>query len=377
LSAIIGVTMPAERISLYTTLGAPERLPALTGVRGIAALWVVMWHVRTNFYAGTGFSDISFFEMAWYGVDIFFMLSGFILCHVHLQDFKKITWQATSAFIYLRFSRIYPVHLFTLAVVVAFFFFTVALGKPMDGRPRFGVDLFIANLFLVQSWGWAPNDSWNVLAWSISTEWFMYLLFPLIACLLSRLQWGVRALVCAALSLLLLVVSFRLLGLESTNSTYRFGVLRTFFSFLAGCFVYVAYRSGKLESWPWRTLEWVSIVWLLSTLFVWRSSFTALPAVALLILSLAMGQGAVSRFIGWRPVVYLGEISYSLYMVHMIVLELCFLPLDYTRYGSNASPALSLAWLCMSFLVVAATTLWTYNHVEKPARIYLRRLAGR
>ncbi|HRF11529.1 MAG TPA: acyltransferase family protein, partial [Candidatus Accumulibacter phosphatis] len=80
MSAIIGVTMPAERISLYTTLGAPERLPALTGVRGIAALWVVMWHVRTNFYAGTGFSDISFFEMAWYGVDIFFMLSGFILC---------------------------------------------------------------------------------------------------------------------------------------------------------------------------------------------------------------------------------------------------------------------------------------------------------
>jgi len=365
LSAIVDVTKPAER------------LPALTGVRGIAALWVVMWHARTHFYAGTGFSDIAFFELAWYGVDIFFMLSGFILCHVHLQDFRKMTWQATGAFIYLRFSRIYPVHLFTLAIVVAFFFFTVALGKPMDGRPRFGLDLFAANLFLVQSWGWAPNESWNILAWSISTEWLMYLLFPLIAYLLSRLQWGVRALICAALSLLLLVVSFRLLGLESTYSTYRFGVIRTFFSFVAGCFVYVAYRSGKLESWPWRALEWISVVWLLSALFFWRSSFAALPAVALLILSLAMGQGAVSRFIGLRPVVYLGEISYSLYMVHMIVLELCFLPLDYTRYGIDASPALSLAWLCMSFLVVAATTLWTYNHVEKPARIYLRRLAGR
>lgn len=367
-----------EKSSAIGGEGKPtERLPALTGVRGIAALWVVMWHARTHFYAGTGFSDIAFFELAWYGVDIFFMLSGFILCHVHLQDFRKMTWQATGAFIYLRFSRIYPVHLFTLAIVVAFFFFTVALGKPMDGRPRFGLDLFAANLFLVQSWGWAPNESWNILAWSISTEWFMYLLFPLIAYLLSRLQWGVRALICAALSLLLLVVSFRLLGLESTYSTYHFGVIRTFFSFVAGCFVYVAYRSGKLESWPWRALEWISVVWLLSALFVWRSSFAALPAVALLILSLAMGQGPVSRFIGLRPVVYLGEISYSLYMVHMIVLELCFLPLDYTRYGIDASPALSLAWLCMSFLVVAATTLWTYNHVEKPARIYLRRLAGR
>lgn len=68
---------------------------------------------------------------------------------------------------------------------------------------------------------------------------------------------------------------------------------------------------------------------------------------------------------------YLGEISYSLYMVHMIVLELCFLPLDYTRYGSNASPALSLAWLCMSFLVVAATTLWTYPITSRSQRVFI------
>lgn len=360
-----------------TTAESVQRLPALTGIRGIAALWVVLWHARGHVYGATGFSNIALFDMGWYGVDIFFMLSGFILSHVHFRDFESMTWRATGSFIYLRISRIYPVHLFTLLVVIGFFLLTVALGKPMDGRPRFSLDLLVANLFLVQSWGWAKNDSWNILAWSISTEWLMYLLFPLIAWRLSRLQWGIGALGFAALSLLGLVLVFQALGLDSTNTTYRYGVVRTFFGFLAGCFLYVAYRSGKLQDAPWRVLEWVSVAWFVLATFYWRSSFAALPAVGLLILSLAYGRSGVSRFIGSKPAVFLGDISYSLYMVHMIVLEICFLPLDYSRYGQQAGPLFILAWLGMSLVVVAVATLWTYNHVEKPARIYLRRLAGR
>ena len=353
-----------------------QQLPALTGVRGIAALWVVMLHASPRFYQGTGFADVALFEMAWFGVDIFFMLSGFILAHVHFRDFETFTWRATGEFIYLRISRIYAVHLFSLAVVVGFFFLTVALGKPMYDRPRFSLELFVANLFLVQSWGWADNDSWNILAWSISTEWLMYLLFPVIAFVLSRLRCGVGAIVCAGLSLLAVVAVLRMLGLDGTFTTYRFGAIRTFFIFLAGCFAYVAYRSGALADWPWRALELASVAWLVAAALVWRSSFAALPAVVLLIFSLAMGQGIVSRLLASKPAVYLGEISYSLYMMHMIVLELCFLPLDYTRFGTAAGP-LHLAWLGASLAVIGVVTVWTHNNVEKPARTWLRRLGGR
>lgn len=362
---------------MSSTQAHAQHLPALTGVRGVAALWVLTLHSSTRFYLGTGLSDIALFEMAWFGVDIFFMLSGFILAHVHFRDFERMTWPATGAFLYLRLSRIYPVHLFSLAVVVGFFLLTVALGKPAFDRPRYGFDLFIANLLLVHSWGWANNDSWNILSWSISTEWLMYLLFPLIAGVLSRLRWGLGALACAAVTLLALVVVLRALGLDGTFTTYQFGMIRCFAIFLAGCFVYVTYRSGALSRWPWGWIELASVAWLLGAVLVWRSSFAALPSVALLILSLAMGQGMVSRLFASKPVFFLGEISYSLYMMQMVVLELCFLPLDYSRLGREAGPALNLAWLCGSLVIVAMTTLWTYNHVEKPARIYLRHLAGR
>lgn len=354
-----------------------RHLPALTGVRGIAALWVVLWHARAPFYAGTGYSDLAFFEMAWFGVDIFFVLSGFILSHVHFSDFLRPSWRTTGEFIYLRFSRIYPVHLFSLAIVACFFLLTVALGKPLEGRPRFGLDLFIANLLLVQSWGWADNDSWNVLAWSISTEWFMYLVFPAIAIALSRVNSSTGALLGAAAAFLCMAFALTALGTDGTFTTYRFGLIRTSGSFVAGCLIYSAYRSRRLAHLNWAHIELVSTLWLLAAAFYFRSSFGALPAVALLILSLAEGRGVISRLCASRPIFFLGEISYSLYMMHMIVLEICFLPLDYSRLGREAPPALVLAWLAGALVVVALATLWTFRHVEKPARIALRRFAGR
>lgn len=351
-------------------------LPALTGVRGAAALLVLLFHSKGVLYRSTGLEDLALLEMGWFGVDIFFLLSGFILSHVHFQDFEFFRWKATRNFILLRLSRIYPVHLFSLLVVVAFFFLTVALGKPMEGRQRFAPDLFVGNLFLIQSWGWAKNDSWNVLSWSISTEWFMYLWFPAIAVFLTRLRMGVGGLILAGTSIGVMVLILYALGLPSIFTSYQWGIIRTFGSFLAGCFLCVAYRSGRLINWPWAWIELLCVTWLVVAIIGWRSAAAALPAAGGLICALAMGRSAVSRFMASQPMFFLGDISYSLYMMHMITIEICFLPVSYTRLSTMSGPFL-LAWYAVSLGVVAFVTLWTHKHVEKPARAWLRNLLDR
>jgi peptidoglycan/LPS O-acetylase OafA/YrhL len=325
-------------------------------------------------YRGTAMQDVALLEMGWFGVDIFFLLSGFILSHVHLCQFQSPDWRTARTFLFLRLSRIYPVHLFSLLVVVGFFFLTVALGKPLEGRPRFQADLLIANLFLVQSWGWAKNDSWNVLAWSISTEWCMYLLFPLVATLVARQRNGTVALIGAGLALLVMETMIRGVGLNSTFTTYEWGILRNLGSFLAGCLLFVAFRSGRFDGFPWAWIELGCMASLLIAVLVWRSSFAALPAAAGLIFALASGKGWISWLCGRRSSLFLGEISYSLYMMHMVVLEVCFLPLAYSRYGERAPAAVWLGWYSLALVMIALVTFGTYRYVERPSQIWLRKL---
>jgi len=151
-----------------------NELPALTGLRGIAALWVFLYHTRllTQEIHHGALDGLSMISAAGYlGVDLFFVLSGFVIAyhyadlelHRSLRNFGDYLWK--------RVARIYPAH------VAALILFAVSLVVyRTEGDLSFLA--LLRSLTLTQAWELAGSSSWNPVAWSVSCEFAAYLLFP-------------------------------------------------------------------------------------------------------------------------------------------------------------------------------------------------------
>jgi len=168
---------------------APERMEALTGLRAFAALAVVFFHFRFVAFAPVGYAtDYPITASLYLGVDLFFILSGFVLMHAHGAEFGRLELGTTLRFYALRLARIYPVHVAILFLVLAMLGGELVLshGAPLgpDQAERFRPDGFFRHLFLV---GWS-SPTWNPPAWSLSAEWTAYLFFPVVAWAAVRLS---------------------------------------------------------------------------------------------------------------------------------------------------------------------------------------------
>ena len=161
---------------------ANSEIPALTGVRALASWWVVFYHLQPALLTLTPSLAPWLGGLARggdKGVDLFFILSGFVLSLNYNDRFRRPELKSYGRFLWLRLARIYPVHLAGLAVWGAFLVINVLVRHADTRGEYFGVCSLIANLFLVQAW-WIPMKmSWNYPAWSISLEWLAYLCFPL------------------------------------------------------------------------------------------------------------------------------------------------------------------------------------------------------
>lgn len=339
-------------------------IPSLTGLRGAAAIWVFLFHIVP---LGSG-ADLPLIRMGYVGVDIFFVLSGYILGHVHFDDFQNLTFVNYRRFIWLRLSRIYPVHFVTLMATAYFAATLYFLGVPVTQDPRFSWVVFVANFLLVQAWGWYDYFSFNTGAWSISAEFLMYLCFPLLVFVVRRLS-PMRSM---AIGFLLLALEITVLSLleRSASNSVALAPLRIAGEFCCGLGTYAAFRSGLLKALPW---HWITdgLTLAFVVILLADSYFAALAVTPLLILGLAQGRGTVSRILSHRHMIFLGEISYSLYMVHGLVLDIGFAPLHYTRLAAGGWGLYGLAsLLCVGLTAIA--TLVMHRFVEVPARKWMR-----
>src|SRR3954469_8392305 len=148
---------------------------SLTGVRGVAALWVVLFHIQ-SFGGELGLNalyGLPVLRAGWAGVDLFFVLSGFVLMLVHERDFPRLRWPPLLRFAWLRFFRIYPLATIVLLLILALTLvdrdFT-AEWTHMSVPPNFTVPSFFRTMFLATRW-WSPTDGdWNQPVWSLSVE---------------------------------------------------------------------------------------------------------------------------------------------------------------------------------------------------------------
>ncbi|MBD2503655.1 acyltransferase family protein [Anabaena azotica] len=158
---------------------------SLTSIKGIASLWVVLYHIAefmTNLLPEWSIINplISCGHLA---VPLFFILSGYLLSLRYLVTDSLLSFKSIIQFLWLRLGRIYPVHIVTLLICLAM---TARRGWPID--EAHSVERFFSNCFLIQAWDYSFNLSWNYPSWSISSEWFAYICLPMFAVVLSRLR---------------------------------------------------------------------------------------------------------------------------------------------------------------------------------------------
>ncbi|MCE9634868.1 MAG: acyltransferase [Planctomycetes bacterium] len=359
----------------------PRRdLPALTGVRALAALWVLVFHAQW-FGLWEAFPSLRPLEplvrVGYLGVDLFFVLSGFILTHTYADEFRALSGRGYLRYLAARLARIYPVHLFVLAVMVPW----VAAARlgwfsgPWAGD-RFRIPDLAVHVGLLQSWGLASRPAWNVPSWSISAEWFAYLWFPLTCAALLKVRSGSVAIVGSATAVAATIGGVRLLGGQSLSVDDALGLVRVSGEFLAGalaCRAAIALRNASV---PWGAVALAATGAVIGLPFVGLGDPWAVFAFVALILALSNGRGVLAQVLATRPAVFAGRISYSMYMVHAPVFGILA-----WAVGRHVDPAWSGAWLwCWIALyaaapVVVAIAVWRW--IEEPSRVAIRRWTDR
>lgn len=354
----------------------PRTIEPLTALRFFAAFWVVLYHYWPKLDLGSlqGFTP-AVIAKGYLGVEVFFVLSGFILCHVYLGAVERGGFNYRG-FLRARFARVYPLHLFTLLGVGALAFAAALAGMAM-GEGVVSWEALPANLLMVHAWGLASEAAWNHPSWSISAEWFAYLSFPVFAAGAIALRSRPNLAVALAVGLLFgLYAGFEAVtGKLLTEATIAWGALRIVPCFTYGCALFLLWRSGAVESCG---QAWAGVALSLAALGLAAAlrapDAATVTAAGALIFSLAglWSHSPEGRFTGpvSRVGSYLGEISYSIYMI-VVPWALVFVN-GAAKVMDLPEETLPLpVWLVMTAALIPLAAL-SYHLVERPARRWLR-----
>ena len=309
-------------------------IPSLTGIRGVAAFYVFLTHaqvVLATYLAAPAINDNGFLYNGFRGVDLFFVLSGFILMHVHEIDFVTFRREQVWSFYVLRFFRVYPLNALILLALVplvlaapGFVDWTrFAHGVPARYHEHdFSAAGFAQSLLLAQCWSVIKPGQWNGPAWSLSAEVFGYASFPLLAWVAVRCRSAGLAAAAAAASLLALIVAIYVCHHAADNPTAGFGLVRMGGCFVAGIALQRCYRVWQGGAGLASALTVLSVGWIVLCL-LWRPlNVFVLLGFGGVILGLAYRRGPVNAALESPLALFLGRISFSFYVVHYIPLRL-------------------------------------------------------
>jgi peptidoglycan/LPS O-acetylase OafA/YrhL len=343
-------------------------LPALTGLRFFAAAYIILFHTRFAQDAATrniGLIDI-FLSSGFLAVTLFFLLSGFILAYVYEgrttnAHGKRHFWQA-------RLARIWPLY----AASLLFVSLLMHLTPPSP--------IAAAVLLMVQAWNpFNPTmaQAWSGVCWTLSVEAFFYLLFPFVQSWLDRRSQQTIAVVLALNVALCLVfnICWRTPGYPIYGA-YRFIPLALLHTpeFLIGVLVGNLYlrRTRSTHARQPRAVWFTYIaaaasLALLCVRNVPTTSFAVLTFAALLF-GLATEATLLRRFLSLRTVVFGGEISYAMYLLHFPCRTIADTLSDHLRI--TAATVRFGAY----FTATVLASIVAHKTIEVPARNLVRRL---
>lgn len=338
-------------------------LRALTSVRGIAAWFVVGYHIRLS-AAGLPADVVHILAKGYLAVDFFFLLSGFVIWMSYADRLRTGGMPAIGDFLKRRIARIWPLHMVMLAGAVALALLLAATGRH-DGRDFPFAELPL-HVLLVQNWGFTHDLTWNDPAWSISAELGAYLLFPLLALTMDWRRVPSWAVLAAIVALVVLLDAAMAAGGATTlgHDIARFGLLRCITEFAAGtaiCALWLRWHAA------WQLPAIIAAA--LAALLIAASATGLLPELlavplgfAALLLALALSAGRRGNVLeaGW--LVYLGEVSYATYLGHFLLFMLFKLALV---DDPHAIPPLLIG---LYLAMVLASSIALHHLVERPAQ---------
>lgn len=370
--------------------GEGARLAALDGWRGVCAILVVCFHAPVS-----GASEANgVIRHAFLFVDFFFVLSGFVITHAFFETLRER--REYGRFFLARLFRVYPLHLFMLAVYVAFECAMLFAKGPGDAfRGGTSIAGLVDNLLMVQSLGFMDSLSWNYPSWSISAELVAYAAFAAIVVAAPRLILPFCALA--------IVVGLPAIAILNGNmdASSQLGWLRCLAGFALGVILRRAvWREGseveaRRHPKSWSLAEAAAVI--LVAVFVARLGGTVLSVAAPLVFGLALyvfahEGGILSRALKTPPLAFLGVISYSIYMTHAFVIDRVHNAASVLGKVTGWNPfvegsdgreligpqgwqgSLALAAILAATILVSAVT---YRLVEKPGMALGRRLQAR
>ncbi len=342
-----------------------QQFDLLTAIRGLLALWVVLYHIgfELSFYLPDWTNTLV--HSGYLAVDFFFVLSGFVIAYTYqaalMERFDKGTlWQ----FYLKRVARIYPLHLLILLLYVGYTLLFVIFDRGFPGSERFSIDGFVTSLFLISNWGIIDYLPWNVPAWSISAEMGAYLLFPLLCVLLSKVHNRAATVLAVAVISLTIGLMYQWVGTKNIGDHIaKLGLVRCVGEFALGMVVFQLYqRSQSYSQWPlWllATIGCVVIGQQLNLLNYWYIPLTMFLFIIGMVSLESSRTIQVPRF--W---VWLGEISYSVYLSHYLIRDLFKLVLE-----TEQPP---IWWFILYVATVILCSHVLYHRVELPAQAWCK-----
>lgn len=364
-------------------------IKALTGLRIVAALWVVLFHFRPLLWAASPRLEADLAPLlnaGAQGVDLFFILSGFVLTWNYLDRMgRAFSMRGTVHFLWLRLSRVFPIYLVTMHIAAVWIIFTLHVGTtPSPDVENFTAVSYLRQLFMVQLW-FSPffdETSWDGPAWSISAEWLAYLLFAALILLIFRIAQVSRARTLLVLAFAAALPPTLLLLANGVLYTPWSWVPRIIAQFAAGALACAAVRRLRISERGRRVAGYISLL-ILGVIVGGLYYFDAHPIAGMvdsggilavlfmpLVVALSIGVGSLPAWLSTRAMVYGGQISFSLYMIHEPV---------HTAWNWVAQEyRLDLPMWGMKLVVaglIAAALLLSvvlFRHVEEPARRWMR-----
>lgn len=336
-----------------------EFLPALESARGIAALLVVIFHFATS----SGGENLRHFSRNFYlAVDLFFILSGFIMAKIYLNKICKS--KDLGNFFILRLGRIYPLHLFWMMVFLVMFLI-LQQGRLTPEQ----LNVFWPNLFLVH----ADQTMFNGPSWSISAEWISYCLFGLHVYLLNKIPEKINIIIVT----LVCFTAYFLYYIPTPNqSQITGGFLRGVGGFYLGILGFIYLKNCRLPKFA-GYIFWIIGFYLFTHIGIKHiPTDYYFPVMAIIgVLWLAEPQ-TQQTWLSHPYLIWLGTVSYSVYLGHTFVglfinkiyeRTITLPATQYQFYG------LLIFKLIISYLVAHLT----YKFIESPFRKLARSWAGR
>jgi peptidoglycan/LPS O-acetylase OafA/YrhL len=366
-----------------------HQLSALTALRGYAVMWVMCFHFlyhvfkQRSYLRGLDIGDYEFLSAlsskGYLGVDVFFVLSGFVLAYTYREAFqgKAFDRPTLTGFWIRRIGRIFPLHVVVLAGLI---FIDSADIRPVQIIAKPASDAIAYNFFLVHSWGIYPAWAWNSPSWSVSVEWGVYLIFPLITLLVPTGSKARRCLLTIASALGGLYWFIWRYNEKSMDLNIDYGLLRGLTEFITGYCLCSLYSSGFLKQWRWNLISPAIAASVLVAVFLGAQDMTIVLCICAFIYSSVFLSGVSAQVIANPVAVYLGKISYSLYLLQLPFylfaggLYRFTYQLPFWFHDERTQASMAWGFIVFILLLIALASL-SYLVIETPARKAFKRLA--